>query len=172
MVRLSKATITALCLIASVPLLVNCTPGTQKKMNNHGVVSQASTYQAVSELIADYGFAADQRDTAAVSALFTEDGKLAVPSAKAEVQGRDGITALFGQAWKPVAASGQQRRHIITGLRLFDETADSARFRAIMNVAGKPSDGSPQIYLTGYYLGEAVKTDDGWRLKQLTINVD
>ena len=137
------------------------------------LASASDTVQiGVSNLIADYGFHADRRDTKTVSSLFTEDGQLVVPKVGADVTGRASIAAAFGQTWQQVAKSGQQRRHIISSVRLSNITEKSADFRAIMNVTGKPSNGSPQVYLTGFYRGTAVWTDEGWRLKRLEINID
>lgn len=135
-------------------------------------VNVAAVKSQVADLIADYGFAADRRDTAATSALFLDNGVLAIPAAGTEVQGQAAIAAAFGQVWQAVAKSGQQRRHIITGLRILETAPGKVRFRAIMNVAGTGPDGAAQLYMTGFYMGEAVPTPDGWRLQRLEINVD
>jgi uncharacterized protein (TIGR02246 family) len=126
----------------------------------------------IADLFADYGFAADQRDAEAVAALFTEAGVLAIPVVGIQVQGREAIAASFRKTWEPVAKAGQQRRHVITGLRITGMKGKEHSFRAIMTVAGTARDGGPQVYLNGYYTGTAVRSNQGWRFKQLEIQVD
>jgi uncharacterized protein (TIGR02246 family) len=131
-----------------------------------------SVKSEIADLFADYGFAADQRDPAAVAALFTEDGVLAIPVAGIEAQGREAIAASFRKTWEPVARVGQQRRHVITGLRITGMKGRDHDFRAIMTVAGTAPDRTPQVYLTGYYAGTAIHRNQGWRFKRLEIHVD
>jgi uncharacterized protein (TIGR02246 family) len=126
----------------------------------------------IADLFADYGFAADQRDADAVTALFTEDGVLAIPAVGIEAQGREAIAASFRKTWEPVAKAGQQRRHVITGLRITGMKGKEHSFRAIMTVAGTARDGTPQVYLNGYYTGTAARSTQGWRFKRLEIHVD
>jgi len=126
----------------------------------------------IGDLFADYGFAADQRDPEAVSALFAEDGMLAIPVVNIEARGRDAIASSFRKTWEPVAAAGQQRRHVISGLRLTSGVGKERGFRAIMTVVGTARDGTPQLYVNGYYTGIAVLTAQGWRFKRLEIRVD
>jgi ketosteroid isomerase-like protein len=140
---------------------------------SHLVASDSSMSRSqLHDLMADYGYTADQRDTGKIVTYFTADGVLSVPSVNAEVKGHQGISALFGQAWKQVSESGQQRRHIVSSLRILEETAYTAKFRAIMNVTGTPKSGQPAVYITGVYFGDAVLTEQGWLLKKLEINID
>jgi uncharacterized protein (TIGR02246 family) len=126
----------------------------------------------IADLFADYGFAADQRDADAVTTLFTEDGVLAISVVGIEVQGREAIAATFRKTWEPVSKAGQQRRHVISGLRITGMKSKEHSFRAIMTVAGTARDGTPQVYLNGYYTGTAVRGAQGWRFKRLEIHVD
>ena len=137
-----------------------------------GSAATMAAKSEIGDLFADYGFVADQRDPEAVSALFAEDGVLAIPVVKIEAQGRDAIAASFRKTWEPVAAAGQQRRHVITGLRLTSGEGGERGFRAIMTVVGTARDGTPQLYVNGYYTGIAVRTAQGWRFKRLEIRVD
>ena len=123
-------------------------------------------------LLADYGFIADQRDAEAIRALFVTDGSLTIPAGGVSVTGQQAIADTFTQFWKPVAAAGQQRRHAITGIRITEITGETARFRAIMNVTGTSPTSGVQIFLTGYYQGEIARTEAGWRFKALEIHAD
>jgi uncharacterized protein (TIGR02246 family) len=144
-------------------------PAMAKPSTNAAAIAAKSE---IADLFADYGFAADQRDPDAVTALFTEDGALAIPAVGIEAQGREAIAASFRKTWEPVAKAGQQRRHVITGLRITSMKGKDHSFRAIMTVAGKARDGAPQVYLNGYYTGTAVRSNQGWRFKRLEIHVD
>lgn len=132
----------------------------------------AEVHQAAENLLADYGFIADQRDADAIKALFVTEGSLAIPAARVRVSGQQAIADTFTQIWKPVAAAGQQRRHIISGIRITEITGDAARFRAIMNVTGTSPAGGVQIFMTGYYQGEIARTAQGWRFTALEIHAD
>jgi len=90
-------------------------PAMAKPSTNAAAIAAKSE---IADLFADYGFAADQRDPDAVTALFTEDGALAIPAVGIEAQGPEAIAASFRKTWEPVAKAGQQRRHVITGLRI------------------------------------------------------
>jgi hypothetical protein len=132
----------------------------------------AEVHQGAENLFADYGFIADQRDAEAIKTLFVTEGSLAIPAAGVRVSGQQAIADTFTQVWKPVAAAGQQRRHIITGIRITEIAGETARFRAIMNVTGTSPTGGVQIFLTGYYQGEIMRTEAGWRFKALEIHAD
>jgi len=146
-----------------------CSPVAAKPANNAAAIAAKSE---IADLFSDYGFAADERDPDEVSALFAEDGVLAIPAAGIEVKGRSAIAASFRKTWEPVAKAGQQRRHVITSLRITGQSGSARGFRAIMTVAGTARDGAPQIYLNGYYAGLAVRSANGWRFKRLEIHVD
>ena len=134
--------------------------------------SAGGTHTAVADLISDYGFLADARDTAAVASLFTDDAALEVPVAGISVRGQAAIEAVYAQIWTGLAGTGVQRRHIISGLRLTEVTPQSADFRAIMNVTERSSEPRPQLHMTGYYTGKAVQTAAGWKFEQFVINAD
>jgi ketosteroid isomerase-like protein len=162
MIRMSALVLAALALQPVYPAVA-------KPANSAAAMAAKSE---IADLFADYGFAADQRDPEAVSALFVEDGVLAIPVVKIEAKGRAAIAASFSKTWEPVAAAGQQRRHVITGLRLTSGEDKERGFRAIMTVVGTARDGTPQLYVNGYYTGVAVRTAQGWRFKRLEIRVD
>jgi uncharacterized protein (TIGR02246 family) len=146
-----------------------CSPVIAKPTNDAASIAAKS---GIADLFADYGFAADARNPDAVAALFAQDGVLAIPVAGVEALGREAIAASFRKTWEPVAKAGQQRRHVITGLRITDQIGRERGFRAIMTVAGTARDGTPQIYLNGYYAGRAFRSANGWRFKRLEIHVD
>ncbi|MDZ7588437.1 MAG: nuclear transport factor 2 family protein [Parasphingorhabdus sp.] len=162
MVRIFTIAATALALATAGPTFARSSSNT----------AAAVAKSEIADLFADYGFAADQRDPNAVAALFAPEGVLAIPAVALEAQGRDAIAASFRQTWEPIAKAGQQRRHVITGLRLTAKTGSEHSFRAIMTVLGTARDGTSQIYLNGYYTGAAVRSGKGWQFRRLEIHVD
>lgn len=126
----------------------------------------------VDALFADYGFSADRRDERATAALFERDAQLSIPAYAVQAVGRDAIASTLRGIWKAVEQAGQQRRHMISGVRVIDGPHRSRLVRAVFSVTGTPREGKPQIYMTGYYEGEVVRDGSHWRFRRLTINVD
>ncbi|WP_116364369.1 nuclear transport factor 2 family protein [Parahaliea mediterranea] len=131
-----------------------------------------SPQEGIANLMADYAWFADQRDTEAVSKLFVEQGVLKVPVVNQTMEGPAQVSSFFSKTWAPLEAMGQQRRHVITNIRPYDVQGDQARVRAYMTVLGSTKGGPSSIKLQGYYEAEVVDTPEGWRFRALTIQVD
>ena len=127
--------------------------------------------RTVQDLMAAYGWVTDRHDLGGVTALFEEDAIVTAPRIRATARGRDEIAKMLAPSGARVAA-GDQRRHLITGVRELGRDAEGIRFHATFAVIGTPAEGGPQAYATGYYEGIARETGDGLKFRQLTIAVD
>jgi hypothetical protein len=104
-------------------------------------LSQENEKQRIYELIADYGWYADSRDMKSYLGLFTADGAFVAPEMGLSLNSPKEMSDFLGPRWQNIAESGEQRRHIITGIRVTSITEKSATYRAILNLTANPSDG-------------------------------
>lgn len=137
-----------------------------------GVAEELGPQASIANLMADYAWAADQRNQQAISQLFVEQGVLQVPAAGKTLKGKQQVSNFFAATWAPLEAMGQQRRHVITNIRPYDVQLGAAKVRAYMTVLGAVSGGPSAIKLQGYYEAEVVDTEAGWRFRALTIQID
>ena len=70
-----------------------------------------------------------------------EDGVLEIPHVGVEARGREAIAGTFAPVWKQIAEAGQQRRHVITGIRI--ESDEAGVYIAL-------SADRPHIFVTGH----------------------
>lgn len=134
---------------------------------SQSAISEHDDRQRIHELIADYGWYADSRDVQSYLGLFTPDAAFVAPKLGLSLNGQQEISAFIGPRWKKIAELGEQRRHIITGIRLTNVSEKSASYRAILNLAAKKSEGETKIVMTGFYVGTLTKTAAGWRIARL-----
>jgi ketosteroid isomerase-like protein len=135
-------------------------------------LSQPDNVEQINRLIADYGWYADNRDIQEYSGLFIDDAVFESPKMGLSLRGRQQIVDFMTARWKKQEESGEQRRHIITGIAVTDVENETARYRAILTLTVKPKDGMPKIVLAGYYEAEVVKQGEDWRFARLIIHAD
>jgi len=135
-------------------------------------ISEGDDKQRIHDLIADYGWYADSRDVQGYLSLFTSDAVFVAPKLGLSLSGQQEISEFIGPRWKKIAESGEQRRHIITGIRLTNVSEKSGTYRAILNLSANPSEGETKIVMTGYYVGTITKTTAGWRIARLEFYPD
>jgi uncharacterized protein (TIGR02246 family) len=127
---------------------------------------------AVAELFATYAAANDARDVAGIGDCFTADAAFTLHIAGADSIGplapRDALVEFFGQAF---AAQSDQRRHVITNLRLLDDGADAARAEAYLSLIVTDA-GATALKSAGRYRAEAVREGGAWRFRSLTLDLD
>jgi uncharacterized protein (TIGR02246 family) len=127
---------------------------------------------AVAELFGAYGAANDLRDTALVGECFTADGAFTLHIAGADTLGplrpRDAVLDFFGQAF---AAQSDQRRHVVTNLRLLEDGEDVARAEAYLTLIVTDG-GITELKSAGRYDAEVAREADGWRFRALTLFLD
>ncbi|CAL9378563.1 nuclear transport factor 2 family protein [Streptomyces sp. enrichment culture] len=128
---------------------------------------------AVDGLITDYAVAVDDGDWTAYEALFAPDGRADYRSAGG-IEGRARDVAVW------LADSLRRfpmRQHLIVNRRvrfgiLERDTGDTARVQAdYINPMGRLDDGStaPDLVCGGRYAFSLVRTDDGWRLREVIV---
>ena len=135
-------------------------------------ISQGNDKQRIYDLIADYGWYADSRDVQGYLGLFINDAVFASPKMGLSLSGRKEISDFIVPRWKKIGESGEQRRHIITGIRLTNLTERSGTYRAILNLSANPSEGETKIMMTGYYVGTVTKIEAEWRIARLEFYPD
>lgn len=128
----------------------------------------------VDALVSDYAAAVDDGDWAAYRELFTPDGRADYRSAggiEAEVER---IAVWLADSMRSFA----MRQHLIVNRRLRfgvldQETGDTAEVRADylnpMRLAGAEG-GAPDFLCGGRCVFGAVRTDDGWRLREVVVD--
>lgn len=129
---------------------------------------------ACTKLINRYTLLNDAADWDAVAALYTEDGRMARPSAPDRpVIGREAILAAFRS--RPARAA----RHIVTNIVVDVESATEARaqsiivlYQGIENPAGGLPVRDPAGPLVGTYTDRLRRTADGWRFAERIGGLD
>ncbi|POX47633.1 hypothetical protein C3489_29140 [Streptomyces sp. Ru71] len=130
---------------------------------------------AVDALVTDYAAAVDDGDWAAYRELFAPDGRADYRSAGGIAGDAERVAEWLAESMRAFA----MRQHLIVNRRLRfgvldQETGDTAQVRADyvnpMRLAG--TDGAstaPDFVCGGRYAFAAVRTDDGWRLREVVV---
>lgn len=130
---------------------------------------------AVSELIARYGWAYDTNDKAELAAVFATgcDYKVTMAdgSALAECKGRDAIMEFVGGTRD---AQPDQRRHVITNLRTLERTPDRVKVRAYLSLStnGEPPEGAFEVLGVSVYELDVVVEDGEERFAGFALALD
>ena len=132
----------------------------------------ADTRGELQALMADYAWLADQRDAVAVGGLFDKEGRLEVPAIDGTFSGPDAVTDFFAATWKPLNEAREQRRHVITNLRVLQKDRDRASFTAYMTIFGSTPGTPPGLRMVGFYEALAIRSGGQWRFEVLRINID
>lgn len=127
---------------------------------------------AVAELLAAYAAANDVRDARLVAGCFTEDASFTLHIAGAPTIGplepRDALVAFFAAAF---AEQDDQRRHVVTNLRLLERAEDRARGEAYLTLIVTDG-GSTTLQSAGRYDIEVVRDGAAWRFRAMTLHLD
>ena len=127
---------------------------------------------AVAELFASYAAANDLRDVAAIGDCFTPDGAFILHIAGGDTIGplepREEVVAFFGAAF---SGQSDQRRHVVTNMRLLESDDDRARVEAYLTLIVTDG-GRTALQSAGRY--DAVVVGDGteWRFRAMTLFLD
>jgi hypothetical protein len=128
---------------------------------------------AVDGLVTDYAVAVDDGDWTAYEALFSPDGRVDYRSAGGiEGPARD-VAVWLADSMRLFP----MRQHLIVNRRvrfgiLERDTGDTARVQAdYINPMGRLAGGStaPDLICGGRYAFSLVRTDDGWRLREVIV---
>ncbi|MFH8803203.1 nuclear transport factor 2 family protein [Streptomyces sp. NPDC017936] len=129
---------------------------------------------AVDGLITDYAVAVDDGDWAAYRELFTPDGRADYRSAGG-IEGDAGrVAAWLAESMRTFS----MRQHLIVNRRLRfgvleHDRGDTARVGADyvnpMRLAADDSSAAPDVVCGGRYAFGLLRTDDGWRLREVVV---
>jgi hypothetical protein len=128
---------------------------------------------AIEQLFADYGWPMDSREWPVLSGVFTEDAEFTIAIANGDtigpIVGRDAIVEFCSST---VNAQTDQRRHVITNVRIGPETDDEATVTAILSLI-VVAEGGLEVKSSGLYRTNVVRGDDGrWRFKSMHLGLD
>ena len=130
---------------------------------------------AVDEIVTAYAVAVDDGDWEAYRGLFTSDGRADYRSAGGIEGDATEVTGWLSRSMDLFA----MRQHLIVNRRvrfgvLDQDTGDTAEIQADyinpMRFAGQDGDSTaPDFVCGGRYAFVLVRTDDGWRLRQVVV---
>jgi uncharacterized protein (TIGR02246 family) len=127
---------------------------------------------AVAELFASYAAANDLRDVGLIGDCFTSDGAFILHIAGGDTIGplepRDEVLGFFGSAF---AAQSDQRRHVVTNIRLLESADDRARVEAYLTLIVTDG-GTTELKSAGRYDAVVVGDGTGWRFRAMTLFLD
>ncbi len=127
---------------------------------------------AIAELFAGYAAANDLRDVSLIGECFTADGAFLLHIAGADtigpLQPRDELLAFFGAAF---AAQSDQRRHLVTNIRVLEPGEAAARVEAYLTLI-VTGGGVTALKSAGRYEAEVVADGADWRFRSLTLFLD
>lgn len=130
---------------------------------------------AVDALVTDYAVAVDDGDWEAYRGLFTSDGRADYRSAGGVEGDARKVAAWLAESLRLFS----MRQHLIVNRRvrfgtLDQDTGDTARVQAdYINPMRLADDGTastaPDFVCGGRYAFTALRTDDGWRLREVVV---
>ena len=127
---------------------------------------------AIAELLAAYGAANDQRDVAQIGDCFTDEGAFTLHIAGGDTIGplepREQVLAFFGAAF---GAQSDQRRHVVTNIRLLASDDDRARVEAYLTLIVTDA-GTTELKSAGRYDAEVVHDGTHWRFRAMMLFLD
>lgn len=127
---------------------------------------------AIADVFAAYGAANDLRDVALTGDCFTQDGAFTLHIAGADTIGplapREQLLAFFGAAF---AAQSDQRRHVVTNVRLLESDDERARVEAYLTLIVTDG-GRTELKSAGRYDTEVVRDGEEWRFRAMTLFLD
>ena len=127
---------------------------------------------AIEQLFADYGWPMDTREWPVLATVFTDDASFVITIQGAEavsITGRDAIVEFCSST---VDAQTDQRRHVITNLRIVDGTETTADAFAILTLV-VVTDGELEVKSSGLYKTKVVRGADGrWRFAHMLLELD
>jgi len=127
---------------------------------------------SLEQLFAQYGWPMDTKDFGNLNTVFAKDAKFTVQIAGGDTYGPiEGREAIYDFVSGTVGAQTDQRRHVITNMRLESANGDTAVATAILTLL-VIDNGAIEVKSSGLYRGEIVKEDGEWRFSSLHLYLD
>ena len=119
---------------------------------------------AMHDLIYRYCHEHDARNAAAVADCYAENG-----GAHLAHHGREAVREFYERIY---AANNERRRHVLTNPIVDGVDEDHARVRAYEQLYLITETGEISLALTGVYVVDIVREDDGWKILRLDPHLD
>jgi ketosteroid isomerase-like protein len=118
--------------------------------------------EEIRSLAVKYGFLVDERDVAAVSALFNDDGELRTRSGPSKGRGREAIAQYFHRSHTVLGATNHfTHGHLVD----FDSDHPDRATGLVFSHAEVVRNGEPMVTAMRYH-DTYVRTPDGWRFRE------
>lgn len=117
----------------------------------------------------------DERDFDQWQSLFTDDIRFeAFPGdgSRLEIQGKPALLSFFQHRYQKGGLSEGQRRHALSTIRVYEQTADSARVKLYVTISMATDRSELAFVTTGTYDIGLVKTPAGWKAASWQIKSD
>jgi SnoaL-like domain len=127
---------------------------------------------AIEQLFADYGWPMDSREFGVLGGVFTEDAAFTISIAGGETYGPIvGRQEIVDFCSSTIAEQTDQRRHVITNIRIGPETQDDATVTAILTLV-VVENGVLEVKSSGLYRTRVVRTGEGWQFASMLLELD
>ena len=127
---------------------------------------------AIDQLFADYGWPMDSREFSVLGGTFTEAAEFTIVITGGDtigpISGRDAIVEFCSST---VGEQTDQRRHVITNVRIGDQTDTDAEVTAILTLI-VVADGALTVKSSGLYRTRVVRDGDAWRFASMHLTLD
>lgn len=127
---------------------------------------------ALEQLFAQYGWPMDSKEFPVLREVFTEDAEFTVAITGGDTHGPiSGRDAIYDFCSGIVSSQTDQRRHVITNIRIVDDAGDSADVTATLTLI-VVENGALEVKSSGLYSCAVVQDDDALRFKRMLLTLD
>jgi hypothetical protein len=127
---------------------------------------------AIDQLFADFGWWNDERRWDRLDEVFTSDGEFSITIAGGDLIGPFvSVEAIVEFCTAAGADLQDQRRHVVSNIRIVEEAPESARATGYLTLLATQAD-SLEVKSAGVMTTEAVATSEGWRFKSIRLALD
>jgi 3-phenylpropionate/cinnamic acid dioxygenase small subunit len=127
---------------------------------------------AVEQLFAQYGWPMDSKEFPVLNEVFTEEASFTVAITGGDTHGPvTGRQAIYDFVSGIVGSQTDQRRHVITNIRIVDDSGDSARVTANLTLI-VVDNGALQVKSSGLYDCEVAQENGALRFKSMLLTLD
>ncbi len=128
--------------------------------------------QAINDLFADYAWAMDDRDFDLLAQVFHEDASFVIYIPEVDPVGPfspgSAVVEFISETTK---GQTDQRRHVITNLRVDEESESDAKVTATLTLI-VIDEGKLTVQSTGVYTAECVADGDRWQFREFALALD
>jgi len=126
---------------------------------------------ALEQLFAQYGWPMDSKEFPVLREVFTEDAEFTVAITGGDTHGPvSGRDAIYDFCSGIVSSQTDQRRHVITNIRIVDDAGDSADVTATLTLI--VVNGALEVKSSGLYSCAVVQDEGALRFKRMLLTLD